>query len=280
MPGMIVLESQLFQGPPDKGGAETDAPAPETGDDLAGGKIFADLHALRFPVISEDQFPGQVGRLEAPVALIEGIDLPIPVPIAKAAIEQSLGLRVNGVVVDRTRPGAFDARHLKDQPAAIAGVVGEEERVVARGAERGHVRQVDLVPAVSGSLVDEEGGGHGLDLVQFGGPHGVDLLKVDQQLFRNGQEVVLGEPLAVGLRGVITAEAGRQQVLHERGLVATLWPDQDKDQLVDDALVEGAGQEANEPTTKALSKLGLLPMGDMHPAGELPDGVADAIPSG
>ena len=280
MPGMIVLESQLFQGPSDKGGAETDAPTSETGDDLAGGKIFADLHALRFPVISENQFPGQVGRLEAPVALIEGIDLPIPVPIAEATIEQGLGLGVNGVMIDGMGPGAFDARDLEDQPSAIAGVVGEEERIVARGAERGHVRQVDLVPAISGPLVDEEGGGHGLDLVQLGGPHGVDLLEVDQQLFRDGQEVVFRKSLTVGFRGVITAKNRRKEVLHERGLIATLRPDQDEDQLVDDTLVESAGQEAHEPTTKALSKLGLLPVGDMHPTGELPDGVADAIPSG
>ena len=122
--------------------------------------------------------------------------------------KESLGLGVDGVMVNGVTPWVVNTRDLEDQPATVAGVVGEEERVVARGAERGHVRQVDLVAAVGGPLVDEEGGGHGLDLVQFGRPHGVDLLEVDQQLLGDGEKIVFREPLAVRLRGVIMAQYG------------------------------------------------------------------------
>ncbi len=92
-------------------------------------------------------------------------------------------------------PGVVDRRDLERQPAAVAGVVGEELEVVARRAERGHVGQVYLVASVGGALVDVERGGHGLELVQFTALHGVDLLEIDEQVLRHGEEVVLREPL-------------------------------------------------------------------------------------
>ena len=77
------------------------------------------------------------------------------------------------------------------------------------------MRQVHLVAPVGGTFVHVERGGHGLELVQFAALHGVDLLEVDEQVLGHGEEVVLREPLRVGLGGVVAPEDGRQQVLEE-----------------------------------------------------------------
>ena len=68
--------------------------------------------------------------------------------------------------------------------------------------------------------------------------------------------------------------------MKERGLIGPLWPDQDEDQLVDNFLVEGAGQEAYQPSTKSFGESLLFPMGDMHLGGQSPDRILGSIPRG
>lgn len=276
---MLAVESQLAQSPAHLAGREADAAA-EAGDDLAGGDGPYPLVGPRFPVVGEDQLTGRVGGLEAAVPLVDLVDLPLVEPVAVAVVEQRLGLGVDPLIMDRVVPGAVDARHLEDQPPAVAGIVGEEERVVAGGAEGGDVRQVHLVARVGRPLVDVERGGERLELVQLVGAHGVDLLVVDQQVFGDGEEVVFGQPLAVGLRRIVVAEAGGQQVLHEGGLVAPLPSDQDEDHLVDHPLVERAGQHTDEPPLEAVGEPFGLVVDGMDHGGEPADVVGRPVPGG
>ena len=110
--------------------------------------------------------------------------------------------------------------------------------------------QAHLVPAVGGPLVDVERGGHGLQLVQLGALHGVYLLEVHQQVLGHGEEVVLGEALRIGLRGVVAAQAGRQQVLQEGALERALRTEEDEDFVVHHAVVQRGGQQAHQRSSR------------------------------
>ena len=228
--------------------------------------------------MGQDELAGGVGRLEAAVAAVERFHLVALEPVAEAAVEQGLGLGVDTLVVDGRGPGVLDVLHLEGQPAAVAGVVGEELEVVARGAERGHVGQPHLVAPVGRTLVDVERGGHGLQLVQLGTLHGVYLLEVHQQVLGHGEEVVLGEALRVGLRGVVAAQAGRQQVLQEGALERALRTEEDEDFVVHHAVVQRGGQQAHQPTAEVVVELGGRRAAAHHHPGQAADGVGHAVP--
>ena len=205
---------QFFQCYADLHRVQPDTTA-EAGDDLAGGDVSPLFVIDGVAVVHQDQFACGVGRFETAVREVQLLDLVVPVPVAEIVVEQVFRLCVQPFVVNMGGPGVVDRRDLERQPATVAGVVGEELEVVARRAERGYVGQVYLVAPVGGALVDVERGGHGLELVQFTALHGVDLLEIDEQVLRHGEEVVLREPLRVGLGGIVASEDGWQEVLEE-----------------------------------------------------------------
>ena len=228
--------------------------------------------------MGQDELAGGIGRFEAAVAAVERLHLVALEPVAETAVEQGLGLGIDTLVVDRRGPGILDVLHFEGQPAAVAGVVGKELEVVARGAERGHVGQPHLVAPVGRTLVDVERGGHSLQLVQFGTLHGVYLLEVDEQVLGHGEEVVLGEALRVGLRGVVAAQAGRQQVLEEGALERALRTEEDEDFVVHYAVVQRGGQHAHQPTAEVVVELGGRRAAAHHHSGQAADVVGRAIP--
>ncbi len=274
---MYLLVSKLFQGLPYLYGVQPDASA-EAGDDLAGGDVAAFLQSGGVAVVHQDQFAGRVGRLETAVVAVQLLDLVVLEPIGETAVEQGFRLCVDPLVGDPCRPRVVDGRHFERQPATVAGVVGEELQVVAGGAERGHVRQVHLVAPVGGAFVYIERGGHRLELVQLAAQHGVDLLEVDEEVRRHGEEVVLGEPLRVGLRGVVEAERRGQEVLEERGLEAALPPDQDEDDVVHHPFVQGSGHHPHHPAAEAEVEAGGIAIGGVHHRGEAADMVRHPVP--
>lgn len=279
MSGMQVRKVQLLQHPPHLCGGQPDVAA-EAGDDLAGREVVPLLLRTGLPVVGEEQFAGGVGCLEPAVVVVELVDFLVFEPISEPAVEQRLGLRVDGVVVERLFPGVVDVGHFEDQPAAVAGVVGEEQRVVAGRAKGGDVRQAHLVAPVGHPLVDVERGGHRLELVQLGRAHGVDLLEIDQQELREGEQVVFAEPLAVGLCREIAAQAGRQEVLHEGGLVAPLTAYEHEYDLVDHPFVQRACQERHDPAAEAEGEAFGAVVGRVYLGGKLADGVAGTVPGG
>lgn len=82
-------------------------------------------------VVHQDQFACGVGRFETAVREVQLLDLVVPVPVAEIVVEQVFRLCVQPFVVDMGGPGVVDRRDLERQPAAVAGVVGEELEVVA-----------------------------------------------------------------------------------------------------------------------------------------------------
>ena len=84
--------------------------------------------------------------------------------------------------------------------------------------------QVHLVASVGSALVHVALRHHRLQLVQLRGGHGIDLLQIDHQVLGHGEQVVFGHAARVALCGVIFGQYGRQNMLHERGLVTALPP--------------------------------------------------------
>ena len=95
---------------------------------------------------------------------------------------------------------------------------------------------------------------HCFELVQFRWAHGVDLFEIDQEEFREGQQVVFAKPLAVGLRREVTPEAGWEQVLHERGFVASLAADQHEDDMVDSPFIQCSRQHPHKPAAECFGR--------------------------
>ena len=269
--------SQFFQRYADLHGIHPDAAA-KAGDDLAGGDVGTFFMADGVAVVHQDQFACGVGRLETAVRAVQFFDFVFLEPVAETVVEQMLRLCVKRFVGDACGPGIVDRRDFERQPAAVAGVVGEELEVVARCAERGHVRQVHLVAPVGGTLVHVERGGHGLELVQFAALHGVDLLEVDEQVLGHGEEVVLREPLRVGLGGVVAPEDGRQEVLEERRLEASLPSDQDEDDVVHHLRVERGGDHPDEPAAETEVETRGVVVDGVHHCGQVADRVRHAVP--
>ena len=142
---------QFFQCYADLHRVQPDTTA-EAGDDLAGGDVSPLFVIDGVAVVHQDQFACGVGRLETAVREVQLLDLVVPVPVAEIVVEQVFRLCVQPFVVNMGGPGVVDRRDLERQPAAVAGVVGEELEVVARRAERGYVGQVYLVAPVGGAL--------------------------------------------------------------------------------------------------------------------------------
>ena len=275
--GMQTLEFQLFQDSSHLRGCQVDAIA-EASHNLAGGDVTSPFQSVGFSVKGEDQLTGRVGCLETPVASVEFVDLFALKPVAETAVDQGFGLRIDGIVVDRVFPRVVDVRHFKNEPTAVAGIVGKEKRIVAGGAERGNVWQSYLVAAIRKSFVDVESGGHRLELIQLRRAHGVDLFEINQEELREGQQVVFTEPLAVGLRREVTSEAGWQQVLHERSFITSLAADQYEDNMVDRPFVQCARQHAHEPAAEVGSEFFRRVVRCMHHCSQFTNRVICAIP--
>ena len=250
----------------------------EASHNLAGGDVTSPFQSVGFSVKGEDQLTGRVGCLETPVASVEFVDLFALKPVAETAVDQGFGLRIDGIVVDRVFPRVVDVRHFKNEPTAVAGIVGKEKRIVAGGAERGNVWQSYLVAAIRKSFVDVESGGHRLELIQLRRAHGVDLFEINQEELREGQQVVFTEPLAVGLRREVTSEAGWQQVLHERSFITSLAADQYEDNMVDRPFVQCARQHAHEPAAEVGSEFFRRVVRCMHHCSQFTNRVICAIP--
>ena len=274
---MQTRKSQIFQDTSYLSGCQANT-ITEAGHNLAGGDVTSPFQSVGFAVKGEDQLTGRVGRLETPVASVEFVDLFALKPIAETVVEQGFCLCVDGIVVDRVFPRVVDVRHFKNEPTAIAGIVGKEERIVAGGAERGDVRQAYFVAAIGKSFVDVESGGHRLELVQLRRAHGVDLFEINQEELREGQQVVLTEPLAVGLRREVTSEAGWQQVLHERSFITSLAADQHEDDMVDCPFVQCTRQHAHEPAAEVGGEFFRRVVRCMYHRSQLTDRVARAVP--
>ena len=272
-----VCIAKLFKNSSDLHRIQPDTAA-ESGDDLAGGDVSPLFVTDGVAVVHQDQFACGIGRFETVVRAVQFLDFVVPVPVAETVVEQMFCLCVQPFVVDIGGPGIVDRRNLEWQPAAVAGVVGEELEVVAGGAERGHVGQMYLVAPVGGTFVHVERGGHGLELVQFAALHGVDLLKVDEQVLRHGEEVVLREPLRVGFGGVVAPEDGRQEVLEERRLEASLPPDQDEDDMVHHLRVKCGGDHPDEPAAETEVETRGVAIGGVHHCSQVADMVRHAVP--
>lgn len=275
--GMQAFKTKFFHDAPHLSGCQPYA-VTKAGDNLAGCDVTPFFQPVRFPIKSKDQFPGRVGCFKTPVSAVEFVNLFALEPVAETTVEQGFCLRIDGIVVDRMFPGTVDVCHFKNKPSAVSGIVGEEERVVAGSAEGGDVWQPYFVAAIRKSFVDVECGGHCFELVQFCWAHGVDLFEIDQEEFREGQQVVFAKPLAVGLRREVTPEAGWEQVLHERGFVASLAADQHEDDMVDSPFIQCSRQHPHKPAAEIGSEFFRGVVCGMHHRGEFADRVVRTVP--
>ncbi len=284
--GLFVVpdfsEPRLFHADPDLYSAHRLAQgAADAFEDVGGGDENAVLAARGLAEEAQDLFFLEVGHFEILVLLAQFEDILAVEPVVEAAFPQRPGLRVQPFVVDGGFVGAVDALHLEREPAAVAGRVGEELDVVARAAERGDVAVAFLVAPVGGPFVDMQEGGHRLQLVQLGGTHVVDLLEADEGVFAEGEEVVLVEARAVGLRVEVAAQLRGQQAVQPGGLVDALRADEDQDLVVDDVVFEKGGEDAGEPLAEVVGEplVAVLPL-DMHRCRQPSDMVGLAVPGG
>ena len=201
-------------------------------------------------------------------------------PELEALLIEGVGLAVDALVVERLVARRLDALDLEGQPAAVACRVGEELRVVARGAEGSNVLAVLMEVGVCRPLVDRGHGDGGLQLVQLRGPHGVELLAAYQPVLCQRQQVVAPHAVGIGLRVEVGRQFRRQEMVEPGGLVGALFTYQHEDDVVDDRVVDPRGDHRHEPLPEVLVESHLLLHAalDLHRDRHLQDVVALAVP--
>ena len=222
--------------------------AAEAGDDVGGGEIDGLLVFAGLAVAGGDEFACKVWGLIGAVASVEPCDLVGLKPIPESRVEKMTNLGIHADIVDVGLPRVVDMIDLKDEPATVAGVVGEELEVVARGAERRPVRQPHLAAAIDRTVLDEGLRGHRLELVNLLTTHAVNLLHVDEDVLGEGEGIVLGHTLRVGLHAEIPAQFGRQQVVHKRRLIRALRTKEYENLMVHHLVVDRGSHHSHKPS--------------------------------
>lgn len=253
--GLYLPEAQLAHGTAHLLETQPQRSVAETTDDLAAGGIDSPFQPHGLAVVGQDQFVLRTGHLKLLHMAAQLLDLFIGKPVTEIYIlVERVRLAVDALVGDVRLPRAVYVLHLEGQPSPVPRVVGEELEVVPGGYERGYMGQVHLVASVGSALVHVALRHHRLQLVQLRGGHGVDLLQIDHQVLGHGEQVVLGHAARVALCGVIFGQYGRQDMLHERGLVTALPPYQGEDHLVHHGLVQGGGNHGHHPPFQDVGK--------------------------
>ena len=253
--GLYLPEAQLAHGTAHLLETQPQRGVAETTDDLAAGGIDSPFQPHGLAVVGQDQFVLRTGHLKLLHMAAQLLDLFIGKPVTEIYIlVECVRLAVDALVGDVRLPRAVYVLHLEGQPSPVPRVIGEELEVVPGGYERGYMGQVHLVASVGSALVHVALRHHRLQLVQLRGGHGVDLLQIDHQVLGHGEQVVLGHAARVALCGVIFGQYGRQNMLHERGLVTALPPYQGEDHLVHHGLVQGGGNHGHHPPFQDVGK--------------------------
>ena len=253
--GLYLPEAQLAHGTAHLLETQPQRGVAETTDDLAAGGIDSPFQPHGLAVVGQDQFVLRTGHLKLLHMAAQLLDLFIGKPVTEIYIlVECVRLAVDALVGDVRLPRAVYVLHLEGQPSPVPRVIGEELEVVPGGYERGYMGQVHLVASVGSALVHVALRHHRLQLVQLRGGHGIDLLQIDHQVLGHGEQVVLGHAARVALCGVIFGQYGRQDMLHERGLVTALPPYQGEDHLVHHGLVQGGGNHGHHPPFQDVGK--------------------------
>ena len=240
--------------------------ATESRHDVGSGEIYRFLVLAGLAITRRDEFARYIRRLISPVALVELRNLTSVKPIPESRVEKMTYLGIYPGIVDGGCPGIVDMIDFKDEPSAVAGVVGEELHIVARGAERRPVWQSHLAAAIDGTVLDEGLGGHCLELVHLLAPHTVNLLHVDEYVLGKGKGVVLGHALRVGLHTEILSKFGRQEIVHERRLVGALRTEQHEDLMIHHIVVECCRHHSHKPSAHIEVEVGRRTVAAVHHA--------------
>lgn len=105
--------------------------------------------------------------------------------------------------------GRVDAVDHEREPATVAGKVGEEAGVVARGTERGDMFATLAVTGIGGTLVHRRVGGEGLELVERTRLQVVELLEGDEGHLGELQTVVPVHAMGEVASREVIAQHGR-----------------------------------------------------------------------
>ena len=248
-------------------------------EDVACGEELALLTLHWGAVVLGYQFALAAGCLEVAVAARGGAVVLLVEPVAEALLPQGIGVGVESFILKVVLLRWFDTDDLEGEEAAVGGVVGEEEGVVARSAERGDMGQVLIEAPVGGACADGAHGGERLELVEFLLLHVVNLLQAHEGRLGDVEEVVLGDVAVHEFDEEVTAQFLGQEVVEPSALVLALLTDEDEDAVVDLIGHEESSNEAYEPLAQHLAPLvGIARHGDRR--GETADVVGHPVPRG
>ena len=232
--GADSLEAQFYEGSAYIDGTQLLADAGT--DDLQGSRHGHELSSLRRTGLAEvqvHQFPFEMGCLELSVMSVQLLDFFFLKPILKTALVESVGLGIDGIVVEWVLSWGADAFHLKGEPSAVAGGVAEELGIVASAAEGGYVLSVLMIVGVCRSLIDARHRDDGLELVQLGWAHRVQLLAADEGVLGESEEIVFAHAVRIGLGVEIPLQLWREEVVEPGGFEGALLAYQHEDDVVD-----------------------------------------------
>ena len=179
-------------------------------------------------------------------------------PITETVAVERQCLCVKSLIRDLIMVEVIYEVYKRRKPTAVAGIIGQEQAVIARGAERSDMGTEILVAVISGAFVDGGHGHHRLEAVQLVRTQVVDLLDADKGKLGKGEVIIFGHLPAIGFRIEITLQLGRKQFIEKCGLIDTLFTDKHQNSMVHHLLIQDAGHERHEPFTEMEGESGII----------------------
>ena len=250
------------------------------GEDVGRVVELAYLALVGVAEVGLDELLHHVGLLEMGIVLVESSHLVGIEPVLEVLAVEAVGLRIEPLVGDGMGVGRVDIGDVEGQPTTVAGEVGEETAVVARGAERGYMGTALIVGGIGGTLIDGLGRNNSLQLVELARGEAINLLQRHEALLGEQEEVVAVHTMSKVAHGEVALQLGRHEATHEGTLVDTLRTDVGEDDVVDHTWVEPRSYHSHEPLLEPTAVELALATCHMHHRGYLGDVVGISVGMG